>query len=265
MKPGDADMYPDAITAAQDALNRFERYGHGTFLWRAYQSARAAAESFPAYRDAVLTSIKESEDRQRDNPGAKAWFEGVNLFFSDEGGIQIADHGGMQITDEFLMGLTQRILRHIDAMAGDLLQVKGTSSAAGAANLRKALRMNDQLNPISAAARVHDETIINEFFGQELSLSHSQNLFVDGRFKIPPADRVAWNFTRVRNNVARYCGVSGKHAGEVINRFLANNPEHKKILDSLFATAGTLKPKKQAKTVNRKKKRRPAKPAAWSE
>jgi hypothetical protein len=255
VKPGDGDMYPNAIIAAEKALNRFERYGHGTFLWRAYQSARVAAESFPAYRDALLTSIKEMEDRQRDNPGAKAWFEGVAL----------ADHGGMQITDESLMGLTERILRHIDALAGDLLQVKGTSSAAGAANLRKALRMNDQLNPISAAARVHDETIINEFFGQEGSLSHSQNLFLDGRFKNPPPDRVAWNFTRVRNNVAAYCGVSGKHAGEVINRFLANNPEHKETLDRLFATARSLKPKKRAKTATRKKKRRPTKPAAWRE
>jgi hypothetical protein len=231
-----AEAYSEAISGAQKALDRFERHGHGTFLWQAYTQARSALLAFPSYRQDLVIALRRRQPE---------W--------------NVTED---RITDTVARELMERILSHIDTMAKDLLAVRGTSSQAGSVNLRTALHMQDDLSPLQAQGRETEERIFEEFLDQIADLSINQKQF---GHKAPPANAITWNFTRVRNNVARAVGVSGKHAGEIIHRWLASNPDQKKLMDEVLTTARTLKPKKPAKTktATRKKKRCPAKPAAW--
>lgn len=252
------EPYVHAIMAAQQDLERFEEHGHGTFLWRAYLSARAAAEDFPAYRADVLRLFEELESC-KGNLALAARAEELEAERNTLGIFWSRNHDGDPVTDKFLREVTERILRHIDAMADDLLKVTGASSPEGAASLRKALRMNDQLNPTSAAARVSEETIIHKFW---MHLRY-QRLFQRGRRYGESAPPAVWNFTQLRNYVAADCGVSGQHAGGVIRRYLKSAPWEQELLDEVLAAGRTLKPKRPTKAATRKQKRRPAKPAAW--
>jgi hypothetical protein len=212
--PAPDHPYAHALSEALSALGRYETHGNGTFIWQAYAQARLALLAFPAWRKEQCLYLRSKQPK---------W----NVTEA-------------RIKDDVVRELMEQILKHIDAIARDLLEIRGTSSPAGAAKLRKSLRMQEDLNPVMATGRETEEKIIDEFLFQMKALSLRQNQFKD---KVPPADAVTWNFTRVRDNVARALGVSGKHAGETIGRMLEQNTEYQAGIDEIFAFAKTLKPK----------------------
>jgi hypothetical protein len=128
----------------------------------------------------------------------------------------------------------------MDKIAADLVEVRALSTRAGVSKLRRALRMDGEHSPVHAKAAANQWRIIAEFTFQVEALNFRQ-----AQFKTNPA---RWNFTKVRDNVAKTLGLSGKHVGEVVRNYLKHSPGVQSLAEKTFATAKTLRPKKAAKS-----------------
>jgi len=222
------ERYTAAIIEAQDLLRHYEWSGRGTHIWQAYRAAREAAAAFPAHRDALMSDLKkrhpEWQTRELHNSG------------------------------EVVREVLERVLAHMDRIATDMVALRGLSTPAGVKSLRRALRMDDERSPARAAAYLNGWRIIEEFTFQVEALNLRQ-----AQFNANPA---RWSFTKVRNNVAKTLGVSGKHVGEVIKSYLEHSPGVNALAEKTFATAKALRPKKATKTkaarpvIRRKQKNR---------
>lgn len=230
--PGAEDNgYTAAIIKAQELLDHYEWFGHGTLIWQAYRAAREAAAAWPEYRDALESDLKKRHPEWNTKE--------------------------LRTSDGVVRDVFERVLVHMDKIAADLVALRALSTPAGVKNLRRALRMDGKHSAAQAAADLNQWRIIREFTLQVEALNLRQT-----QFNTNPA---RWNFTKVRNNVAKTLGVSGKHVGEVVKSYLENPSSVQELAKKTFATAKTLRPKKvtKSKTARQMTRKKPGAKHAW--
>jgi hypothetical protein len=224
------DRYVGELHESVLALSRYQKHGNGSFIWQAYKHARAARIAFPGYQKEQIEHLNSVRPEWKTTKG--------------------------NLTDLVLTELTEQILEQIDAIADDLLLVRGTWTTDDAASLRKALRMQDDLNPVRADGRAKEEDIILEFIYQTAQISVTQERITKEKRTGKPGDPGV-SRTGLYGNIGKKFDVTRQHVGATIKRYLAERADDKARIDAIFVHARALKPKKPSavKTVRSKKKR----------
>ena len=230
----------EAVSEAEFALSWFERYGHGAFIWRAYSEVRKAASAAPEYKAA----IQDLDEQVRAALLAKSAGESTSY---EE-----------MLSDEGINKLTEKILVHIDAIANDLIRLRGTATPADVRRLRAAVRLGGPLNPRRASSAVKTEFIIGEFHFQVYDIVKELGGAEKGR---------TWSMAKICASVGAAMGVSRFHVSKVVNAYLEEDLDCKERLEIRLilglAKGATNAPPARRKTVPSKKRKKPATVHAW--
>lgn len=228
-----------AIGDAADSLQRFENTGHGMFLWRAYMAARSAKAALPEYFGAIGEEANETHK--------------ILLATIDE-----------QLTPEWIAAFTERVLKHLDDVAGDLVKVRDTATSTGVKKLRAALRL--KLDVRRANALLKNEYIIAEFKHQYFELFRNLN---DSTQRSAILSR-----RQLYSSVGNAVGMSRVHVASVIAKYLRANAdepvrddeikdgEFTLVLDLNAASSAKVRAKIEKVRPNKRRKR-PAARHAW--
>ncbi len=224
--------YGDAIAAATDALEEYEKHGHGRFAWLAYRSVRDAERLWPAYQDAMIAYVS-------------TW----------NGGNEV------RLSTDVLDSLRERVLSILDGVFDDLLDLSDTSSKDGHAAIKRALRIDGENSPTSSKARAVEGRIIEMMIFIYRQLSALQDRFGQGEssFSYPPPATAQ----HIKRMVANGAGVSCSQVDAVWRKYLSEG-EHADYCKALIQQV-----KEQGNALRRKvvpkpktAAKRPQKPSA---
>jgi hypothetical protein len=229
--------YGDAIAAANDALTKYDTYGHGRFAWVAYRSVRNAEKLWPAYREAMIAYVS-------------TWGNGQEA----------------RLTTEVLDSLRERVLSILDDVVGELLELADTSSKEGHAAIKRALRIDGDRSPRSSGARELEEEIIQAMANVYRTAASLQVRFASGessRGGPPPA--TAQHIQRI---VANSTGVSISQVDAVWRQYLADGElagEYKTLILQVKERDKQLRRRAvpKVKTAPKKQIRKPSSGHVW--
>lgn len=240
---GANDNYAAAIGQAQIALEYFESYGHGRYLWEAYQAVRLAEKDWPSYRENLRQLAKKIQQRDQ-MPDVEPI---INPTVLDE--------------------VRERILTHLDATISDLLSIEKVSEADGARRLRRALAIDGKKAPRNSQARRIENDIVFNMKAVLLTCAGLQARFEKGLSKKtapPPASQ-----NHLLGIVAKTVGsITKDHVRHCWDEYLADAADASDwhgVIEAIKDNDIRLRvSSKSAKPAPSVKKHRARKPKGWS-
>lgn len=127
--PKNEAPYITAMVAAQDALDLFDRHGHGRYLWQAWAHIRTMEREYPAHAEA----------RAKHLPGG-----------------QLASG---------IPALQARLFAHLDGVFDDLQAIGEVTSGTGIGQLKAALRIDGKRGPTYAESAQRQQEIVHRVRG----------------------------------------------------------------------------------------------------